>query len=672
MKSVLITPEGIQKNLKNVKPLDAICEYIWNGFDADATEVRVYLHENGLGMINMITVVDNGIGINFDELKFKFQPFNDSKKADISSKNSHTLPHGRKGIGRLTFFAFSQTARWDTVYEQNGKKYGYYISMNKDSLNQYDDNGDKPPQEVQENTGTKVTFTQLEFLEKKDIVQKIKEEFFWFLELNKENGYTILVDDEYIDYSDFFIGKENIDVSESKFKHFYDIRFVQWNVKLGNEYSRIYYIGSDNKERYKETTKLNKRADQFFHSVYIKSDYFDEFHFFNTEIEGQKTIFPNKSDDEYKSLMEEVYSFLYKYRREYLKKASDNYIAKLVDENIYPEFDTGNVIGVYQKQELDNLVSTLYAAQPKIFTGLSDDNKKITLQLLKLIMDSGNKPELFNVLKGIVDLDEEEMKELSEILQYTSLGNIAKTVKLLCDRQKIIQSLKEIVFNKSFDAYEVPHVQKLVENHYWMFGEQYNLITAAEPDFDLALKGLILKTTGKDEDVKVDHPDKNKEMDIYMLRQDRHGKVTENVVVELKRPKIKLGEKEVSQVKKYMNVIKSQERFNAGNVKWTFYLVGNEFDTSHFIEGELESHINLGEEHLIHCQDKGLTKIYVLKWSEVFDDYSKRHDFLMERLQLEEKLWLETHESADEAVEVVVDNSAKLPEAVIPKNKRNN
>ena len=123
MKSVLITPEGIQKNLKNVKPLDAICEYIWNGFDAGATEVKVELHENELGLINMITVSDNGIGINFDELKYKFQPFNDSRKADMSSKNNHSLPHGRKGIGRLTFFAFSQTARWDTIYECNKKKY---------------------------------------------------------------------------------------------------------------------------------------------------------------------------------------------------------------------------------------------------------------------------------------------------------------------------------------------------------------------------------------------------------------------------------------------------------------------------------------------------------------------------------------------------------------------
>ena len=93
MKSVLITPEGIQKNLKNVKPLDAICEYIWNGFDAEATEVKIKLHENGLGLINMITVEDNGVGINYDELKFKFQPFNDSKKANISSRANHSLPH---------------------------------------------------------------------------------------------------------------------------------------------------------------------------------------------------------------------------------------------------------------------------------------------------------------------------------------------------------------------------------------------------------------------------------------------------------------------------------------------------------------------------------------------------------------------------------------------------
>ena len=178
MKSVLITPEGIQKNLKNIKPLDAICEYIWNGFDAFATQVEVELHRNKMGLINMITIRDNGCGINYDELKYKFQPFNDSKKANVSQKTNHTLPHGRKGIGRLTFFAFSQTARWDTVYRKDGDTYEYYISMNKDSLNQYDDNGEKLPCKVEKLTGTKVSFTQLESMEKEDI--KSKKNFFGF------------------------------------------------------------------------------------------------------------------------------------------------------------------------------------------------------------------------------------------------------------------------------------------------------------------------------------------------------------------------------------------------------------------------------------------------------------------------------------------------------------
>ena len=68
-----------------------------------------------------------------------------------------------------------------------------------------------------------------------------------------------------------------------------------------------------------------------------------------------------------------------------------------------------------------------------------------------------------------------------------------------------------------------------------------------------------------------------------MIRQDRKGDVTENVVVELKRPTVALGETQLSQVKKYLQVIRKEDRFNMGNVKWTFYLVGNKFNTSGFL-----------------------------------------------------------------------------------------
>ena len=94
------------------------------------------------------------------------------------------------------------------------------------------------------------------------------------------------------------------------------------------------------------------------------------------------------------------------------------------------------------------------------------DNKKITIHLLKLIMDAEDKDNLFAVLKQIVDLDEEEIKELASALKYTSLSNITILVKLIEDRQKAIQDLKGLVFDKELFAKEVPHIQNLVEGHY--------------------------------------------------------------------------------------------------------------------------------------------------------------------------------------------------------------
>ena len=50
------------------------------------------------------------------------------------------------------------------------------------------------------------------------------------------------------------------------------------------------------------------------------------------------------------------------------------------------------------------------------------------IHLLQLIMDNSNKPELFEVLQQVIDLDEDEIKELAEVLKYTTLNNITKVI----------------------------------------------------------------------------------------------------------------------------------------------------------------------------------------------------------------------------------------------------
>ena len=69
--NVQITSKCIKNSLKKYTSLKSICEYVWNGFDAKATQVIVEASENILGNISFIKVVDNGYGIARNQLDDK-------------------------------------------------------------------------------------------------------------------------------------------------------------------------------------------------------------------------------------------------------------------------------------------------------------------------------------------------------------------------------------------------------------------------------------------------------------------------------------------------------------------------------------------------------------------------------------------------------------------------
>ena len=109
--SVLISSDGIRNSLKKYKPLQALCECIWNGFDANASCIRVFIDENILSGTARITVEDNGTGIDRNQLGQKFKPFFQSEKV-FDPEIKHSTTHGKNGVGRLTFFTFANFASW--------------------------------------------------------------------------------------------------------------------------------------------------------------------------------------------------------------------------------------------------------------------------------------------------------------------------------------------------------------------------------------------------------------------------------------------------------------------------------------------------------------------------------------------------------------------------------
>ncbi|GMX67463.1 ATP-binding protein [Paenibacillus elgii] len=661
MKKIQITTKGIKRSLKRFDYIQSIAEYVWNGFDAKATMVSVTLRRNAFGAIDEVIICDNGYGIKRAELESKFTPFFESEKLiDPLNRirNIQSAVHGKNGIGRLTFHRFCSEAEWVTTYKEDSGNQCYSITIKSDSLDTYSMTEAVASEREQ---GTQVTFRVLSVeISLNDLRKFFSKEFGWFLELNREKGFQLIVDGESLQYQELIGACEDFSLVYKPTNIEFNIRFVRWDERINNEYSRYYFIDSSDKEVFKQATSLNNKGDAFYHSLYIKSKLFDSFDFLNVDANQATSFDYSTASEEFKYLMEKATKYLREKRRPFLKIYSDYLIKDFIQVDAFPKY-SNNSWDLIRKQELEDLIRELYQVEPRVFAKLNVEQKKTFVRFLDLIMDSGEQDRLFDIISEIVRLEPDERQELADVLKSTKLSSIVKTIRLIQDRFRAISQLKQLVFDKSLKANEVNHIQQFVEKHYWIFGEQYHLVTAAEPKFEEALRRYVHLLKGEDIEGQIEHPDKNREMDIFMVRWDKQVDVIRNIVVELKHPNIKLGKKQLDQVQTYMDVIMKQEEFNASNMQWEFILVGNDFDSSSHISNFIANAAHHGEKTRGLVFNPGKYKIYVRKWSEIFTEFEVRHKFLEDKLKLERAKLDDQYNHADEIIDQLEKSSATMP-----------
>ncbi|KQM72915.1 hypothetical protein ASE74_21695 [Pedobacter sp. Leaf216] len=415
---VNITSKGIQKVLKNYNEKQAIAEYIWNGFDANADTIRIDYVANPLGLLESLSVADNGYGINFERLQQKFDPFFESEKSIQIVAPKHTSKmHGRNGVGRLTFFTFAHDAVWRTSYKtEQGYQQGE-IKISTGGLNSYSHDFTETTHAIGE-TGTTVAFSNL-----KISVQDVEEtvlpflinEFCWFIELNKHKNYAIIVNGEALDFS------SNVKILE-EFNLFYPdsavtfkVKYVHWKENLHRELSKYYFLAGG-EEIYKDYTTLNKKSDDYFHSIYIDSDFFRDFDFKSFENEGQVAIFgAAKSSPEYRFLIKELTEYLKHKRKPFLKEYASRLIESYDQDAIFPAYSSPTETAQH-KEPLVNLIKALYEIEPKLFSSLNTDQKKTLVRLIDLLLRSGQHSQLLEMFNGLIELEPEEQNELRLLL----------------------------------------------------------------------------------------------------------------------------------------------------------------------------------------------------------------------------------------------------------------
>lgn len=441
-----------------------------------------------------------------------------------------------------------------------------------------------------------------------------------------------------------------------------------WNRKLNEEYSKYYYIDGENNVRHKENTTLNNKGDNFYHSVFIKSSLFNKEIFnFNSSLEDGNLInLKTQRTKEFKDLKLECDKFLVEIRKPFIKEYAKSFIKKLKEKKVYPQYNANNAVDKFKEEQLDNLIANVYYFVPKVFVSLNIIQQKTLIRLFELILDSGETENLFKILGDVTELTSQERQDMAELLNKVELNNVLSMLQLITDRLQAINDFKELI-NRERNANEVDHIQKFIEKHYWFFGEEYHLATAEEPNFEEALRKYLNYASDNyyaKGTVTIDDENKYKQMDIFAIQSMPCGDIKKCIVVELKRPSVIIGRHELNQLKDYFDVIKNEDRFNASNIDWEFYLVGNRYNDE--IESEIESAKGHGERSLVHKVAK--CKIYVKTWSEIFTELELNFNYLQEKLKFDySKLSNNKELSSNEIVLSQELNSAKRPTIISDK-----
>jgi len=662
MEKVLVSHESIERQINtNIKnPFDALNEYIWNSIDSGAKKIEIKVGITQGFYINELKIIDDGSGIDYDDLKKElFGKFNDSIRALEKGKNK-SLPHGYRGFGRFSFIKFANRCIWNTIYKSksDGKNYKYEIEITNDNLDGYEPT---TPEETKEKAGTSVSFgfdsmermailssrnerTPLEY-----ITNKIALEFCWIIELL---NIEININNKKLDYSFLIEKKEEIEkivIDNEKF----EFKFIKWKILLKNEYSKFYLLNSEDKEVFVDTTTLNNRGDDFHHSLYVKSSYFDNFEYMKTRFQ-----------DTYKKVIEAMGKYLREKRKPFLEIFSRNKLKEFEENNLFPKFSPFEE--KTKKPIYREIVKEVIEFAPSLVSSKfsNEDQRKVLLQLInKLLDDEESRNDLYDILEVLVDEENKELlQELNERLKHYGLKNILGLIKTVENRIEAIQRLRKMVIDEK-EYYSESDLQKEIEEHFWIFGEEYNLMLGAEEDDFTKLRGLYYEKVKK---MKKEEYEElfvsKKQVDLFICGTVPEGKKNRNLIVEIKKPKEYLKKEHYIQIDDYKDIIMDMPEFNSPDKNyWEFILlytdISKEYKT--FFEGEIRDKITG------LAKETNAFKILVVKWADLLDEVDFKMKFLkgklIERKKLKKPIIKEAHFSEYEKVE----SSAK---SVVVKN----
>jgi hypothetical protein len=242
--------------------------------------------------------------------------------------------------------------------------------------------------------------------------------------------------------------------------------------------------------------------------------------------------------------------------------------------------------------------------------------------------------ELQRILDEVLRLPKRKQKELAVLLDETDLSAIISAATMIADRLKFLHGLRIILYDHEAKERlkERSQLHKILESNTWIFGEEFNL-WARDRELTTVLKAHKEKL---DPELVIDEPvklltRKRGIVDLMLSRSQKRHRADdyEHLVVELKAPKVKLGAKELTQIKDYALSVSRDPRYHrVPGVRWHFWLVSDEYDD--FVKSEIDS----GPDPDRRLVNRGANfSVGVKTWGEILDENNARLQFVKQALE---------------------------------------
>ena len=208
--------------------------------------------------------------------------------------------------------------------------------------------------------------------------------------------------------------------------------------------------------------------------------------------------------------------------------------------------------------------------------------------------------------------------------------------KIVTDRLDFLRGLEILVFEEESrdQIKERSQLHRIVAEHTWIFGEEFNLTSDDKSLTDVLKKHIQMGSVN----IVIDEPvvRENGSKGIIDLMLSRRVPLPraderEHLIIELKRPRVKIDSNAIAQLRSYAFAICEDERFKDLKTRWIFWALSNEITK----EAQREANQDNRPSGLLYKGSEGINEIeiWIKTWGQIINDCKARLNFFQKELQ---------------------------------------